>query len=252
MAMQSNPTTSPPHLSKAEDLHNLINEDDYNEVKRLADRLAMLGQLDAELPHEGSPDIETFTCFPRLPFELRAKIIKAICSQPRLIDLWAVAIGKQDCETLQKIGSWPFTYHSSQARVEPVVVHVSKEFCAEGLQFYSLEFGTEFNQTMGPATIKITTPSKIYVNWECDIIAPMPMVEHENGYLGSFQGISYEDCHPIYKDFKRKYPKLRLLAMESKMQTFIHYTMNDHELRELIIYKVPGARCYDEDTMTID
>lgn len=116
-----------------------------------------------------------FTCFKKLPLELRRKIWKYACCVSRLIDLWAVPVYTANSEEwfLDNFGSVGPLVFKSHSR-PPAVLHTSKESRAIGLESYSLEFGDEMKRQINGATFKVSIPNTIYVNWQSDIICPMP------------------------------------------------------------------------------
>src|SRR3954463_10674220 len=73
-----------------------------------------------------TPKLKTFTCFPKLPLEIRRKIWKMAACEPHLIEIW-----QQDAIT-RDLNGWTygflhsFTYFSAAPR-DPDVLQVSKE-----------------------------------------------------------------------------------------------------------------------------
>lgn len=112
-----------------------------------------------------------FTCFPKLPPELRHKIWHNACSVPRLIDLWPKLTGPAETaqDFFEEFEIPPFILKSHCQRIPPIL-HTSKEAREVGLQNYELSFGTAFNQSMHGARFLITKDPEIYVNWKYDII----------------------------------------------------------------------------------
>ncbi|KAH6712789.1 hypothetical protein BKA61DRAFT_656885 [Leptodontidium sp. MPI-SDFR-AT-0119] len=85
------------------------------------------------------PKLDTFTCFPRLPLEIRLKIWRAIAKLPRVVMLSEVRydnMGTERWETrtsvvLQKIKTG-----------QPAVIQICHESRSECLTFYQLVLGT--------------------------------------------------------------------------------------------------------------
>ncbi|KAE9374288.1 hypothetical protein N431DRAFT_455068 [Stipitochalara longipes BDJ] len=111
-----------------------------------------------------------FTCFPKLPLEVRRKIWKNVCSVTRVIDLW----GRFPFETFDgHHGPNAPILYESYARKAPAILHASRESRAIGLEQYSLSFGYNIREFDGQASLLVSIPAEIYVNWECDIICPV-------------------------------------------------------------------------------
>lgn len=117
---------------------------------------------------KGNKPDQVFTLFPNLPPELRNKIWNEHCTQyePQIIDLWAT---KDSTETKMRYGT------HSQA---PPILHTSREARSIGLKYYKLLFEEDIQ---GEIFRDIGNPKKphIYVNWEHDILFPVPFL-HED------------------------------------------------------------------------
>ncbi|PVH79847.1 hypothetical protein DL98DRAFT_589057 [Cadophora sp. DSE1049] len=206
----------------------------------------------ADLDMEENPEVvaqgpETFTCFPDLPLELRTKITKTACFEPRVIDLWAIGIdtviGEPDVEeeSLDEFFSWPFAYHSHAQRA-PSILHASRELRGIGLKYYSLTFGTSFNRKLGLANLKITTPARIYVNWECDIILRLPVHPRDrpthDAYFDGFHSSEPDsNQYAIAREQAGKYPEMRRLAIDASASMQSLCIFNNRDLDELIVYQ---------------
>ena len=120
----------------------------------------------------------TFTCFRNLPPELRHKIWKEAASVPRIVDLWAVQNCTDECQALceSEHVNGPYTY-KTHVHFNPAILHTSKEAGEIGLRVYKPEFGDEFHRTGDETIVRASHPGKIYINWACDVIFPVP-TEH--------------------------------------------------------------------------
>lgn len=100
----------------------------------------------------------TFTCFSRLPVELRGFIWEYSCHVERNLDIWIApfAISQSDKE------EQPFKYITTTPA--PAILHICKESRAAGLKHYDLKFEMEF--TSGGSTH--WTPNRIYANFGTD------------------------------------------------------------------------------------
>ena len=118
-----------------------------------------------------------FTLLPKLPLELRGKIWKEACFEPRIIDIWVQGLLEDPsfadsiCSHVAAFVSDDCSYHSHSAI--PAVMHACRESRATGLKHYCLEFSTKFEMNHGRVTINVSTPARIFVNWECDIVCPI-------------------------------------------------------------------------------
>ncbi|KAE9366566.1 hypothetical protein N431DRAFT_445287 [Stipitochalara longipes BDJ] len=116
-------------------------------------------------PATSSGPCTTFTCFPKLPIELRFKIWKEVCFQRRNI-----------CVSMKTLGSLSQDDRGGQARSaihlniyvsrssHPAILHTSHESRKEGLKYYKLEFGSSYT---GPL-FTFSTPAQTYINWQAD------------------------------------------------------------------------------------
>ncbi len=114
---------------------------------------------------KGDKADQVFTLFPKLPPELRDKIWNEHCAQlqPRVVDLWAT---KDSTEEKMKYGT-----HSQAS----TILHISREARSIGLKYYKLLFEEDIQRE----TVRnVETPKKphIYVNWEHDILFPVPFL----------------------------------------------------------------------------
>ncbi|CAG8951780.1 hypothetical protein HYFRA_00005584 [Hymenoscyphus fraxineus] len=112
-----------------------------------------------------------FTCFPRLPTELRFKIWGVICNTSR--DLWIGTTYYSDTSDYSKLSEDEkegmrsvFRYYTFS--LPPAVLHVSHESRFEGLKYYTLAFGSGYRA----AGHKFETNPRTYVNFQVDRICP--------------------------------------------------------------------------------
>ncbi|TVY37125.1 hypothetical protein LOCC1_G006916 [Lachnellula occidentalis] len=114
----------------------------------------------------------TFTCFPKLPLELRNMIWDCAANLPRNLDIWAPTIGNEMVILWnQADGPINFTpYKFCSTRPVPGILHANQESRTTALGFYELSFHTKIDVT---DHIKIVTSNRIYCNPEADQICPM-------------------------------------------------------------------------------
>ena len=176
--------------------------------------------------------LKIFTCFPKLPFELRTMILTIACHEPRIIDLWIFELPFEEHGGATTYwGDRPFRWRS-QAERAPALLHASRETRTVGLKYYTLAFETSFplddSQTSSMMTIKtiktIDTPAHIWVNWDCDIMCRM----RDNSVV---YGISLAR----YTDMKH----IRRLAVEHWDPYADLYYARKFDLKELIL--MPGS-----------
>ncbi|CZR60135.1 uncharacterized protein PAC_10031 [Phialocephala subalpina] len=114
--------------------------------------------------------VTSFTIFNRLPPELRQIIWAHACSEPRIVDIWEVSFSDHtlDEDYLPWPSSWKVEPYAWKSHSEaPIILRVSKEARTAALRHYELCFGTEIS---GYGPFKITTPARIWVNWEQDLV----------------------------------------------------------------------------------
>jgi len=192
-------------------------------------------ESEAESKHEGP----RFTCFPKLPPELRNKIWKGACSVPRIIDLWAVPIfGKTGeeffSENFSRIGPIAYKSHSRQP---PAILHTSREARTLGLECYSLEFGDEIKESINGVEVKMSIPAKIYINWKCDIICPMPAIYSAPD--DDYGVVYYDISSPCILQFADRASNVRCLALEVTKTDWIDYFLELAHLKEIFLYHHP-------------
>jgi 2EXR family len=107
-----------------------------------------------------------FTCFPKLPIEMRLKIWKCAANIPRNVDLWIGAAYSN--MSMWGVGSPSHEYIFSTSS-PPAILHICRESRHEGLSNYALAFGTEYSVGRN----RVTEEATVYVNWEADTICLM-------------------------------------------------------------------------------
>lgn len=116
----------------------------------------------------------TFTCFPKLPIELRLKIWKAACFIPRNVDIWY----RNLCNVVRgdRMGTCCAEHdmdcplYALKTQSQPAVLHTCRESRSEASTHYTLDFGTEFNISPG---VELRTDDQILINWEVDRACPV-------------------------------------------------------------------------------
>ncbi|KAF4634438.1 hypothetical protein G7Y89_g3669 [Cudoniella acicularis] len=114
----------------------------------------------------------TFTCFPKLPLEVRLMIWGQVANLPRNLDVWSKVIGH---------ASWQWEARGPASDIElfkfvstqpiPAILLVNKESYAIGKKYYRRSFGHYYD--INNMDIKITTPGTILRNFNADRICPM-------------------------------------------------------------------------------
>jgi hypothetical protein len=128
------------------------------------------------------PDAEcTFTCFGKLPFELRLMIWEFACWHERALDIW---LAKPFGRTIKLVFDNPLddddeeldSFKYITTTLPPAVLHACQDSRAAGLKHYDLAFGTrsEIGYT------QILAPAHIYANFETDRIFLMGAWGHKD------------------------------------------------------------------------
>ncbi|KUJ16514.1 uncharacterized protein LY89DRAFT_670024 [Mollisia scopiformis] len=114
-----------------------------------------------------------FTCFPRLPLDLRQNIWRYSCHERRIVDIWTVELGEL---SMHAMGTPRGPYHACLRHVTickiPDVLHATEESRRIALTDYTLAFGFSHRLSHG---LKLTGAPQSYVNWDSDIICPMSL-----------------------------------------------------------------------------
>jgi hypothetical protein len=111
---------------------------------------------------------QVFTCFSDLLPELRIKIWKFACYEPRTVDLWQT----KEHECFTRVHQAHFVYKSHAH--PPAILLTSHEARIEGLKHYILDFSTRGMRETPASFNLIQSYRPIYVNPKCDIICPIP------------------------------------------------------------------------------
>jgi hypothetical protein len=114
---------------------------------------------------------------------------------------------------------------------DPFPRHTSHEPRAVGLGYYKLSFGEFFRNKIGQSEVIKSTPARIYVHWECDVICPMPFYIREEGR------ILYHDGGP--RELKGIDPLIRRLALPKHDWFSISNLLGSTALEEVMIYDEP-------------
>jgi hypothetical protein len=109
-----------------------------------------------------------FTCFPKLPKELRLKTWKHAATIPRNIDLWVGPWGIDSTHGLFDILDRPHYYYMSTT-LPPAILSTFQESRQEGLAIYKLSFGTETRVRRHHHS----SDPYIYINWSADTLCLM-------------------------------------------------------------------------------
>jgi hypothetical protein len=187
--------------------------------------------------------VPKFTLFPRLPIELREKIWEEACSEPRVIDLWALPVGQGigNYHKLDRLfGETPFAYKTHQ--IDPAVLGACHQSKDVGHRHYEVSFGTmvegyddSFGQGPG-AEIIIKTPALTFVNWKSDIICPFPTSSNSWGdFDPEDEEVMHNDLHTHHYRHK-----IHRIAAEIEHATWaIELMLKSHYLEEIILYIAP-------------
>lgn len=123
----------------------------------------------------------------------------------------------------------PFRYRSSQKL--PSVLHVSRESRSMGLSKYTLTFSTTSTPEHGTA---ISSPARIYVNWNQDLILLRP-----DGLRSGERHEPHEGCKPLNHDAVddfAKYKCIRRLAISMNEVSDLEQYLSRMQIEELVLY----------------
>lgn len=136
-----------------------------------------------------------FTLFPKLTPELRNKIWKEAWFQIRIVDLWLT----------EAFTSNHITYRSHCR--PPGILHTSREGRGIGLQHYALVFRKDKSRNARDAQTR--TQPLIYVNWDCDIILPVPFLYNDPASDGSLadDDLELEMLSDLSRDETYRHPR---------------------------------------------
>lgn len=170
-----------------------------------------------------------FTCFRKLPTELREMIWKEACFQQRHIDIWISPLSRKKFGRLltkREVNTRSMFEVQSHHRV-PLVLHTCAEARKVGLRYYSLEFDTSYSiKRRHRKTFQIGTPAQIYVNWECDIICPL--------FSKNWSWSNEADWDNQWERFNSKIKKI---ALDVKQAPVIEYFLNEaRNITDIVLY----------------
>ena len=111
--------------------------------------------------------------------------------------------------------------------------HTSREARAVGLGYYKLSFGECFRAKFGQSEVIKSTPARIYVHWEYDVICPMPLYIREEGRILHYGGGP--------RELKGIDPLIRRLALKKNDWSCVSDLLGSTALEEVMIYDEPVA-----------
>jgi len=182
------------------------------------------------------PAERTFTCFPRLPAELRMKVWKYASHVTRNIDI-STRILYLSSEPQGK-GAAPSYYYTSSCP-PPSILHVCKESRTEAMIYYQLDFESSENVWNRSGTsrfppVYIATPPSIYINWQVDRVCLMDPDRFEDYNEES------DACTRRLEDFVALCVKNKLEYFAANLTLEAPYTIWfvpwEANLKELIIF----------------
>ncbi|PVH75476.1 hypothetical protein DL98DRAFT_643998 [Cadophora sp. DSE1049] len=130
--------------------------------------------------------LNAFTCFPKLPTELRLRIWDSASFLPRDLDVWVKSIANLlGCQIFTE------TYKFHSAHLAPAILHTSHEARVQGLKHYRLAFGVDFMDE----PLRVSTLPRIYLNPYSDRVC----------FLGTMVGKSSEEIRKMIRTYKIRY-----------------------------------------------
>ncbi|KAE8446604.1 hypothetical protein EG329_011797 [Mollisiaceae sp. DMI_Dod_QoI] len=175
-----------------------------------------------------------FTCFSNLPFELRMKIWEEACSVPRVIDVFQVSSKNEGMiepnfyfEQQEALSLLFGGYGACQTMFATVT--------AQALKYYALTLGKTVKTSIhgGGAAVQFSTPSKVYVNWGCDVICPTHCLDSVD-----CQGLGWSVGSALKE--LRSETKLRRIAIKMEELKSFKNSLPGLGLDEVIVYLAPG------------
>jgi hypothetical protein len=184
------------------------------------------------LPPENriSQPLREFSKFPELPVELRLKIWEHVCFLGRDIDLIIATLGELEATT-GALKCYEFISSNSY----PAILITCKQSRAVAMMHYRLSFGTFHKYD----NIRVSTPSSIYVNWECDRIClmwPDDFKSHIDPAIAAAAFIK------ICSDNKLRH--IALNALQGAHWSYVDFTTKIPSLREVLLFGVSEADAY--------
>jgi 2EXR family len=162
-------------------------------------------------------------------------IWKQACSVTRVVDIWAVPLVRQGSVPFFKYAFYEIPCSYKSHCEPPAILHATRESRSVGLESYSLAFEWKMERQLDGMNFTIQSPANIYINWEFDVLCPMP-----TPYLiDEHQILDDTVFGKVWNDFTRNLPQLRRIALDSDSAWWIPYILNEgpSELHEIILYK---------------
>lgn len=120
----------------------------------------------------------TFTCFQRLPYDIRYLVWKLAASVPRNLDIWPLSIGALASNHNPDVELTPQMWRIFTTSPIPSILHATQESRTIGSKFYVLSFGVK-HQCPSYHGATITMPPRVYYNLEVDRVCLMISPAHE-------------------------------------------------------------------------
>jgi hypothetical protein len=125
----------------------------------------LIEHIDDHILYDEPLECSTFTCFPKLPAEIRLLIWTWACYIPRVVFITPEQVGSLFNHLDEEEGCFRFRSLEPQ----PAVLHASQESRGTAKKIYN--FG--FSNIVSQGSSKFFAPGRIYVNWEVDILLPV-------------------------------------------------------------------------------
>lgn len=166
----------------------------------------------------GNRSGRVFTCFPKLPPELRNRIWKEHCGdyEPRIIDLWLKESSTKD--------NLIYCTHSRA----PALLHTSREARSVGLQHYDLFQDDDDEAPAGP---------RIYVRWDSDIIFPVPFdYEEPHGNNDPDDNMDLEMALMVDLGDCENCQKIKRVAIPESHTNWTVFFSDANNISEILVY----------------
>lgn len=123
---------------------------------------------------------DSFTCFPKLPREIRLQIWSEVARQPRNVDIYIKDADIESRSEDSKIRSCKLdetgiyhhplpSYRIVSRSPPPTVLQTCQESLYECRKFFSLEFGVlKYSPSTTNQHTTVVSPAKVYVQWKVD------------------------------------------------------------------------------------
>lgn len=181
-----------------------------------------------------------FTLFPKLSPELRNNIWKHACSIPRILDLWREGLPSFG-DRVPGTNIKPFLYRSHSRT--PAILHTSKESRKVGLEHYTLAFGMRVKNKES-AVVRTVAQPKIYINWEYDILFPVPVFCFDPSRWNYWNEESTKEGMEFVRVLALQHLSMKRIAIASLFSSLAEYFSNPIELEEIIICSPFGDMLY--------